>query len=81
MVSNAAGKEITLVKEDCINLNCVSVFEVTASFLSTKCEHVSKIYANMPVLMRMQVDCVSPWPVYVENTAFKLQVGTVIVRF
>lgn len=69
---NVAGEEMSCVSEQIVKLDCVNVFEITASFLSPKCEHLSKIYINQSILMRMQLDCVSPWPIRVEETKFKL---------
>lgn len=72
---NTVGEVMSCTKEEVVQFDCVDVFEITASFLSSKCEHLSKIYSDQAVLMRMQVDCVSPWPLYIENTQFKLQVS------
>ena len=72
---NVAGEEMLCVSEQTVKLDCVNVFEITASFLSPKCEHLSKIYVDQWILMRMQVDCVSPWPIRVKETKFRLLVS------
>ena len=69
---NVAGEEMSCQSEQIVKLDCVNVFEITASFLSPKCEHLSKIYVDQTILMRVQMDCVSPWPIRVEETKFKL---------
>lgn len=55
-------------KEEVISVSVVKALDVTSSFLSTRFEVINKLFNKEPFLICMQVNCVSPWPIFIKDT-------------
>lgn len=64
--------KIACVKDIEIIIDVNIVFDVSVTYMSSKFEPVSKVYVGEPLLVMPNIKCLSPWPIFIENTSFQL---------
>lgn len=61
-------KAIACTKEDTMTIETVNPFEVEVKYLSSLLEDISKCYVGEDFGVMPVLKCLSPWPVFIENT-------------
>ncbi|XP_073676596.1 trafficking protein particle complex subunit 11 [Garra rufa] len=64
------GKDITCKchKDETVTLETVVPFEVAMKFVSSKFEHLERVYVDIPFLLMMDILSASPWPIELVNS-------------
>ncbi|XP_050535236.1 trafficking protein particle complex subunit 11 isoform X2 [Daktulosphaira vitifoliae] len=68
---NDSGTIISCIKEAEIKIDVVNVFDMTATYMSSNFEQLSKIYVGESIIVQTIMKCVSPWPILIENSFFE----------
>ncbi|VVC31573.1 Gryzun, putative trafficking through Golgi,Foie gras liver health family 1,Tetratricopeptide-like helical [Cinara cedri] len=63
---------IACVKDVEIVIDVVVVFDISVTYMSSKFEPVTKVYMGEPLIVMPSIKCLSPWPIFIENTSFQL---------
>ncbi|XP_025415995.1 trafficking protein particle complex subunit 11 isoform X2 [Sipha flava] len=66
------GIKIACVKDVEIIIDVVVVFDISVTYMSSRFEPVSKIHIGESLIMVPCIKCLSPWPIFIENTSFQL---------
>uniref|UniRef100_A0A8C1YHS2 Trafficking protein particle complex 11 n=1 Tax=Cyprinus carpio TaxID=7962 RepID=A0A8C1YHS2_CYPCA len=68
------GKDITCKchKDETVTLETVVPFEVAIKFVSSKFEHLERVYVDIPFLLMMDILSASPWPIELVNSEVQL---------
>ncbi|XP_069796522.1 trafficking protein particle complex subunit 11 isoform X3 [Narcine bancroftii] len=68
------GKEIICKchKDETITIETVVPFDVTTKFVSTKFEHMDRVFADIPFLLMMDILSASPWALTIETSKLEL---------
>uniref|UniRef100_A0A8C2CBH0 Trafficking protein particle complex subunit 11 n=1 Tax=Cyprinus carpio TaxID=7962 RepID=A0A8C2CBH0_CYPCA len=68
------GKDITCKchKDETVTLETVVPFEVAMKFVSSKFEHLERVYVDIPFLLMMDILSASPWPIELVNSEVQL---------
>ncbi|XP_078252931.1 trafficking protein particle complex subunit 11 [Rhinoraja longicauda] len=68
------GKEIICKchKDETITIETVVPFDVTAKFVSTKFEHMDRVFADIPFLLMMDILSASPWALTIDTSRLEL---------
>ncbi|KAL7858534.1 hypothetical protein AOLI_G00186360 [Acnodon oligacanthus] len=68
------GKEITCRchKDETVTIETVIPFEVAVKLVSTKFEHLDRVYVDVPFLLMMDILSASPWPIHLVSSDLQL---------
>uniref|UniRef100_A0A674BKZ4 Trafficking protein particle complex subunit 11 n=1 Tax=Salmo trutta TaxID=8032 RepID=A0A674BKZ4_SALTR len=68
------GKDITCRchKDETVTIETVVPFEVAVKFLSTKFEHLDRVYVDIPFLLMTDILSASPWPLHLVTSQLQL---------
>ncbi|XP_077103584.1 trafficking protein particle complex subunit 11 [Siphateles boraxobius] len=68
------GKDITCKchKDETVTVETVVPFEVAMKFVSSKFEHLERVYVDIPFLLMMDILSASPWPIELVNSEVQL---------
>lgn len=68
------GKNITCKchKDETVTIETVVPFEVAMKFVSSKFEHLERVYVDIPFLLMMDILSASPWPIELVNSEVQL---------
>ncbi|XP_059377909.1 trafficking protein particle complex subunit 11 [Carassius carassius] len=68
------GKDIACKchKDETFTLETVVPFEVAMKFVSSKFEHLERVYVDIPFLLMMDILSASPWPIELVNSEVQL---------
>uniref|UniRef100_A0A8C1H060 Trafficking protein particle complex subunit 11 n=1 Tax=Cyprinus carpio TaxID=7962 RepID=A0A8C1H060_CYPCA len=68
------GKDITCKchKDETVTLETVVPYEVAMKFVSSKFEHLERVYVDIPFLLMMDILSASPWPIELVNSEVQL---------
>nr|XP_033799055.1 trafficking protein particle complex subunit 11 [Geotrypetes seraphini] len=66
-------------KDETVTIETVFPFDVSVKFVSTKFEHLDKVYADIPFLLMTDVLSASPWALTIETSQLLLANTTVAV--
>ncbi|XP_069487577.1 trafficking protein particle complex subunit 11 [Ambystoma mexicanum] len=59
-------------KDETVTIETVFPFDVAVKFVSTKFEHLDRVYADIPFLIMTDILSVSPWDVTIETSQLQL---------
>ncbi|XP_025834501.1 trafficking protein particle complex subunit 11 isoform X2 [Agrilus planipennis] len=59
----------TSISEDTLHVPFVKPFEINTKFSNTLFEDISKFYVDEEFVVTPIINCVSPWPIVIENTS------------
>ncbi|XP_055034495.2 trafficking protein particle complex subunit 11 isoform X2 [Misgurnus anguillicaudatus] len=68
------GKDITCKchKDETVSVETVVPFDVAMKFVSSKFEHLERVYVDVPFLLMMDILSASPWPIELVNSDVQL---------
>lgn len=68
------GKDITCKchKDETVSVETVVPFDVAMKFVSSKFEHLERVYVDVPFLLMMDILSASPWPIELLNSDVQL---------
>ncbi|XP_029515287.1 trafficking protein particle complex subunit 11 [Oncorhynchus nerka] len=68
------GKDITCRchKDETVTIETVVPFEVAVKFVSTKFEHLDRVYVDIPFLLMTDILSASPWPLHLVTSQLQL---------
>ncbi|KAL0973941.1 hypothetical protein UPYG_G00213240 [Umbra pygmaea] len=74
MTTKVEGKEITCKchKDETVTIETVVPFEVAVKFVSTKFEHLDRVYVDIPFLLMTDLLSASPWPLHLVTSQLQL---------
>uniref|UniRef100_A0A4W4FVJ2 Trafficking protein particle complex subunit 11 C-terminal domain-containing protein n=1 Tax=Electrophorus electricus TaxID=8005 RepID=A0A4W4FVJ2_ELEEL len=72
--STVEGKDIACKchKDETVTIDTVVPFEVAVKFVSTKFEHLERVYVDVPFLLMVDILSASPWPVHLVDSQIQL---------
>lgn len=59
-------------KDETVTIETVIPFEVAVKFVSTKFEHLDRVYVDIPFLLMTDILSASPWPVHLVTSQLQL---------
>ncbi|XP_012988959.2 trafficking protein particle complex subunit 11 [Esox lucius] len=74
MTTQAEGTDITCKchKDETVTIETVVPFDVAMKFVSTKFEHLERVYVDVPFLLMTDILSASPWPLHLVSSQLLL---------
>ncbi|KAG2465623.1 TPC11 protein, partial [Polypterus senegalus] len=79
--TSVEGKEIMCKchKDETVNIETVVPFDVAMKFVSTRFEHLDRMYVDIPFLLMTDIPSASPWPLKLFSSQLQLTSSVVAV--
>ncbi|KAI4461539.1 hypothetical protein MML48_5g00002769 [Holotrichia oblita] len=70
------GKQpIASIKTETVNISIVKPFEITTKYMSMLFESINKFYVGEEFVIMPVINCLSPWPIIIENSSLDFGFG------